>query len=455
MMGTPVRMELPRAAAMVIVAATMCLGLSGCTSLDPKPDIDRAAEIVRERTGELPSWMSEPMDDGRVPERLDEMTTVRLALRHDAKLLQELERIAEARADLVQSGLLPNPVLALDLGFPIDGSGGATKVGVGLTQQFTVLLTRGDRMAAADAELRARVLECSERALRTVADARAAHARVAFALAAIGPVDEAVADAQRAVEQARKRVAAGEDTSLEVNRQRLLLVKLTTELAERTSTLELRKRELLARMGCAGYSGVWQVAPGNGTAALDAGVSEEQVIALAISQRLDVAAAAAVRDAACSRVKGERKGRLDFEAGPAFERTDDGRRELGPSVSVGLPVFDWGNARVAKGEAEARRLALEHRRVEQEAIAEARSAFVVDRTARELAERYDSQVGSLASANLELARRSFAAGQSDLTVLLEAQQQLAESRVRVVDLRERAALARIELERAVGGKLRE
>lgn len=452
MMATRVRMGTGRAA-MVIAAATMGVGLSGCKSLDPKPDIDRAAEIVRERTGELPPWLRPSSGDEAFPERLDEITAVRLALRNDARLLQELERIAEARADLVQSGLLPNPVLAFDLGFPIDGSGGATKVGVGLTQQLTALLTRGDRMAAADAELRGRVLECSDRALRTVADVRAAHIRVAYAMAAIGPVREAVTEAERAVEQARRRVAAGEDTSLEVNRQRLLLVKLTTELADRSSVLEVRKRQLLAKIGRAGFVGSWEIAGGDatGTAPVQ---TEEEIIGLVGSQRLDVAAAAAARDAALSRVKSERKGRLDIEAGPAFERTDDGRKELGPSVTIGLPVFDWGDARVAKGEAEARRLTLEHRHVYEEAVSEARSAFVEERTSRELAGRYDGEVGSLASANLELARRAFAAGQADLTVLLEAQQQVAESRVRIVDLRERAALARIELERAVGGRLR-
>jgi outer membrane protein, heavy metal efflux system len=434
----------------IVIAPAAWLG--GCGSLDARPDVDRAAWMVQERTGELPAWLAAPEDE-RFPERLDERTAVRMALRRDPRLLQELERIAEARADLVQSGLLPNPVLALDLGFPIDGSGGATKIGVGLTEQLTLLLTRDDRMSAADAELRARVLECSERALETASRARAAHARVLFAREALVPVREAVGDAEKAVEQARRRVAAGEDTSLEVNRQRLLLVKLTTEFAERESTLEIRRRELLARLGWASYAGAFEV---DAAAAGDAGggvMSEDDVIAQTRGQRLDIAAANAMRDAAMSRVGAERKGRLDFAAGAAFERTDDGRRELGPSMTVGLPVFDWGDARVAKGEAEARRLSLEAQRIEQDAIAEARGAFVAEKTARDLLGRYEREIGALAGQNLDLARRAFGAGQADLTVLLEAQQQVADARVRVVDLRERAQLARIELERAVGGKL--
>ena len=424
---------------------------SGCKSLDPRPVIAQSAATVLERTGILPAWLG-PKPDAAFPDRLDESTAVAMALRHDARLLQELQRIAEARADLVQSGLLPNPVLAIDLGFPIDGSGGATKIGVGLTAQLTALLTRSDRISAADSELRARVLECSERALETAAHARAAHARVVFAQSALGPVREAAEEAQHAVDQSRQRVAAGEDTSLEVNRQRLLLAKLTTELAERQSTLETRKRELLARVGWAQHAASFEVV--DGARESRAPATEEEVIDLAQTQRLDVAAAREAARAALHRLSAERKSRLDFGAGANFERTDDGRRELGPSVTVGLPIFDWGDARIAKADAEIGRLVLEAGRVEQDAVLEARIAFIAERTAREQLGRYEGDVGTLAATNLDLARRAFGAGQADLTVLLEAQQQRAEARVKIVELRERAALARIELERAVGGRLK-
>ncbi len=432
------------------IALLSAAALSGCKSLDPRPDIAQSAATIQSRTGVLPAWLG-PKPDAAFPDRLDETTVVAIALRHDVRLLQELQRIAEARADLVQSGLLPNPVLALDLGFPIDGSGGATKIGVGLTAQLTALLTRGDRMSAADAELRARVLECSERALETAARARTAHAQVSFAEAALRPIREAAEDAQRSVDQVRQRVAAGEDTSLEVNRQRLLLAKLQAELAERESTLETRKRELLARVGWPCHSTAFEVI--DATPSASSTTTEDEIIDLARTQRLDVAAAREVARAAVHRLSSERKSRLDFGAGANFERTDDGRRELGPSVTVGLPIFDWGDARIAKADAETGRLVLEAGRVEQDAVLEARLAFISERTAREQLSRYEGPVGTLAATNLDLARRAFSAGQADLTVLLEAQQQRAEARVKIVELRERAALAHIELERAVGGKL--
>jgi outer membrane protein TolC len=419
-------------------------------SLDPTPDINRAATTVESRTGLLPNWLT-PAPADELPSQLSSDDAARIALTHDARLRAALERIAESRADLVQSGLLPNPVLALDLGFPIDGSGGATKVGVSLTQQLAALISRRDRIASADADLRAHVLLASDLALRTAADARAAHARLLAAQDALEPAQDAVASAERSVDVARRRAVAGEDNALAVNRQRLLLLRLRADLAQRQADLQLRKRDLLARLGIPDSSVDLTASPASGTGLLP-GVpdSEPAVIAAAKSDRLDVAAARATADAALARVNVQRKSRLDLSAGPAFERTDDGRKELGPALDVSIPIFDTGDARVAKARAEAQRLALDADSAERTAIAEARSAFIAAQSARALAHTYESEVVSLSTTNIDLAQRAFAAGQSDLTVLLEAQQAVVDAKLKLIELHERAAIAEIELRRAIG-----
>ncbi len=433
----------------------LLLLLSGCAaSLDPKPDIAHTAATVTERTGLLPDWLA-PAQVTDLPAELTSTEAARLALTHDPKLRAALQRIAAARADLVQAGLLPNPALAIDLGFPIDGSGGATKVGVSLTQQLGALLSRADRQSGADAALREQVLAASDQALRTVAHARAAHARVLFAQSALVPMRESVAAAEHAVDTARRRLAAGEDNSLEVNRQRLALARLSAELQQRTTDLDLRKRELLARLGLAAHPADFTVrGPGvpPGTDALDSPLptTDPDIIAAARENRLDVAAARAAADAALARVSVERKSHFDLSAGPAFERTDDKRKELGPAIEASIPIFDTGSARVAKARAEAARLALEADELEQSAIAEARAAFLSAQSARSLAARYESEVAALSETNLTLAQRAFTAGQTDLTVLLESRQSAIDARLKLIDLQEKAALADIELRRAIG-----
>jgi outer membrane protein TolC len=64
-----------------------------------------------------------------------------------------------------------------------------------------------------------------------------------------------------------------------------------------------------------------------------------------------------------------------------------------------------------------------------------------------------SEVVAVADRNLELSRRGFAAGTLDLTSLLEAEAFAIEARIQLLDLQQSAALAAIELTRAVGGRL--
>jgi outer membrane protein, heavy metal efflux system len=95
----------------------------GCTSLDPKGDINRAASTVAERSGATAAW-TEPWEssltmwDGRSPLTVD--LALAMALRNNREIRSQVEQIAASRADLVQAGLLPNPVVGLTLRFPFD-----------------------------------------------------------------------------------------------------------------------------------------------------------------------------------------------------------------------------------------------------------------------------------------------------------------------------------------------
>src|SRR5688572_4397819 len=162
-------------------ALVLLLGAGGCVSLDPSGDVDEAAGLVEARTGERPAWRARweaglPAWDGAAP--LSASAAVATALANNPEVGARLERIGAARAELVESGLLPNPVLNVALGLPLGGEEGGTFVSAGLMQQLTALLQRPARMRSADAALRAGVLELSDRALTLAAEVRMAHARI-------------------------------------------------------------------------------------------------------------------------------------------------------------------------------------------------------------------------------------------------------------------------------------
>ena len=103
-------------AALACTAALIAGGMSGCASLDPKPDIGRAAATVQERSGFAAAWDQPWSDHFEVWDGASPLTAeqaVVTALKNNREIRGQVEEIAVGRADLVQAGLLP------DLGSPI------------------------------------------------------------------------------------------------------------------------------------------------------------------------------------------------------------------------------------------------------------------------------------------------------------------------------------------------
>ena len=122
-----------------------------------------------ERSGYAAAW-DEPWSggeqtwDGASPLTADQAVIVALRSNRDIRAL--VEEIGASRADLVQAGLLPNPVLSLTLRPPISGADTVMFIGDAVVQEFTALWLIPSRVRAADARLNESVLSLSDRALR-------------------------------------------------------------------------------------------------------------------------------------------------------------------------------------------------------------------------------------------------------------------------------------------------
>ncbi len=427
--------------------------VGGCANLDAGAEISRSADAVDARVGIRPSW-SGGASPGSVPEGsawvLTDREAVERALAEDAEVRSLMERVREARADLVQQGLLPNPVLNVELAWPIE-DGGGTKVAVGLTQQLVALLTRGDRMLAAEDELSATVLDLSEKAMQTAARARMAHARARHARARLEPVRREVQLADDALAAARSQRAAGQATALDVHERQVAALATRMMLKDREADVRARDRELAAIVGVPEHAGRMEL----GEPVMESGAvigDESAALQRALAQRLDVAASAARAQAALVLARvAPSEAFADLSAGAGFERTDDGRKELGPAISVPIPIFDTGAALKAKAEAIARQAEWQAIGVRRSAIAEVRSAWSEHELARARLRTAESEMMELASEGIRLAESSAQAGEADRLALITAKISAESARLQVIDARERAELAWIDLWRAVGG----
>lgn len=427
-------------------------GLAACVSTDATSDIERSQQLLAERAGLAADWLS-PIEaaaawDMAVPLSAD--TAVAAAIARSPELRAQVEEVARSRAELVQAGLLPNPIVSLSLGFPIAGADGGTSIGASLVQNLATVFSIGRRKDAATADLEQAVLMLSDQAVAIAAETRTLHARIEFADRAATYAEESAALLGRSLEITRRRMDAGEASRLDLNRVQVLHLQAEVEASQLRADSDAARRELLVRIGQPEADAGFGVEAGG---AEDAEIPPEAVIiAAAASQRLDVAAAMAGARAAAERAGIADRSRLTMvDAGAHYEREDNGRDMLGPAVAISIPIFDTGDAAVAVAMAEAR--AAEHlaERARQAAIGQARVAWVRAKADAEAAARFETDIVRLADDNLGLAQRAYDAGEEDLTVLLETQRSRLATKLDLLRLRERAVKSRIELARAVGG----
>lgn len=441
----------------LILGIAAPIAATGCASLDPSEEIALTAGAVESRTELEPAWDA-PWDepsaawDGRAP--LSSDAAVLAALQNNRRIRQQVESIVGSRADYVQAHLLPNPVVSVMLGFPIDGGGGSP-MAISLVQQLSWLWQRPTRIDAADAELRRSALAVTHDVLELVATVRTTHARVAFAERAVELQDSNCELIEQVSDLIGRQLDVGEATQLDVNRVSLDLLQAKAELVDRKATLARLKRELLELLGRADATTDWRTTGPTDLAMGNAPLPrEEALMRLASRQRLDVAAAQSQQLAAKHNVELARLGRLpDVSGGARYEENLAGREAIGPTVSASIPVFDDNRARIAKAASMLRQAEMEADRVLQQAQREVRTAFIEASSTRAVVSDYQKRIVELADENADLAERAFTAGTTDLTVLLESQRRQTTARTRLNDLRARYAASHHELERAAGGSL--
>lgn len=453
-----VRIPGPGARLILALSATI-LWISGCASLDATDDITRASTWVSQRSGVETGWASPWHEDavywdGHAPLSAD--AAVRVALQNNRTLRRQVESIVGARADFAQAHLLPNPIVNLTFGFPTDGLGGEPLT-ASLVQQLAWLWRRPSRIEAADAELRGRVLSVSDAGLRLVAEVRTAHAVVLFGQRAVELQEANTEVLERSVRLLENLLSVGEASQLDINRAELAWRAAQVELTDRRSGVAQAKRHLLAILGRADAGVDWVAAPSTSSPSRAvADLDEERVMHLAVSQRLDVAAAEAAAAAHAARLSLQEAERLpDVSVGIGYRQNFSDRPAVFPSVGLTPKVFDSNSAAVARAESEYRSALIDADRVRQQALAEARLAWVELSAQQEVLQAYEENILALAEGNLDLAQIAFDVGETDLTVLLEAQRRFNDARIQHTDRQLDATRLLIEVERAVGGSLGE
>lgn len=445
----------------LVLLAALPLAFAGCISTNPKAAFDDVGKTVAARTGQQVRWMRDDSEHDEIEKAVEELlqtnltaqAAVAIALLNNRTLQAEFESIGISQAELAQASRLKNPTYAGFYRVPMQGAAGLNTENV-LTQNLLDLLMLPARKKIAARNLESVKLRVADQVLALSEEAQIAfytvqaRQQLTNRLSIIVEINEAGADI------AQRQFDAGNIHALELQNQEALFAQSRFDLARAEAQTRVDRERLNRLLGVWGKQTGWQITDGL-PALPEKELPLENVEATAINRRLDLAAARGEVMAISSVLGLSRNYRYlpGVTIGANAERDLDGSWVAGPTLSLEVPIFDQGQAGLAK-------LAAEYRRAQRnfEALAinirsevrAARDALIATRDAAD----YHAKV--LLPQRQSILRETLlqfnAMQKSSYELLLAKEREQQEEQAAIEALRD-YWIARAELERAAGGRL--
>lgn len=325
------------------------LGLfaAGCATVDQRAGITAVEQLVAARLPQRVDWQQEVMADGGTSEAIkamlkDELTldeAVQIALLNNRHLRAKLEDLGISQAEMVQAGLLQNPVFSVE----------RLKSDVGVARSFSVLQ---DFLSILSLPLRKKINQASFEktqnevalaALDLATEVKGAYYAAQAEAQALELYNQVAEATQAGAELAERQYQAGNASRLEQSNQQAFYAQALLD-ASRVEALHVSSREKLNRLlGLWGPQTTWKISARLPEAPEAISVADD-LEQTAIAQRLDLAAAKKEAESlAYSFGYAQSWGATNvLNIGYSRNRESDGELLKGPQLELSLPIFDQG-----------------------------------------------------------------------------------------------------------------
>lgn len=424
------------------------------------PDADPIRREVESRAALPVRWDQGTDPDEQVRGRIRELlagelsveAATEVALLNNRSLQAMYERMGIAQADLVEAGLLRNPVLAGGVRYA--NGRGTPLPEYSVTQELLSVLVLPLRKKLAREQWEQQKLLVADAVLELAADVKAAWFEAQGA-EHVARMRQAVADASAAgAEIARRQHEAGNISDLQLALEEDLHEQAKLDRAEAEAHIVSTRERLHRLLGVWGADTGWKL-----SAELPALPAAEPPLdhleSIAIARRLDLAADR--QEVAILTRASTLTNRWRFfpalEIGVESESEEAGVSLYGPSIAFELPLFDRGQARRA-------RLQSQHRQSENVLAAHAVEVRSEVREARDRmlrlrrqAEYYRDTLIPLRERIVLLSQQRYNAMLLGVYDLLRAKQSEVDTYRAYLETLRDYWIARADLERAAGGSL--
>jgi outer membrane protein TolC len=380
-----------------LLAGLGFLALGGCASLSDDARFSKVEQAVKERTGAETKWTRSEDEANTVRGRVRELLAkplgsteaVQVALLNNPGLQASYAEVGIAEADLVQASRWRGPTFS----FARLRRGDEIETERGVFFDVLGLLTIPLSTRASESRLEATQNRAAAEALRLALDTRKAWFQAVAAQESAMYMAQVKESAETSAELARRMAEVGNFPKLNYAREQAFYAEATAQLA-RARHNAVAARERLARlMGLWGEDLGFQL-PERLPDLPKAAREGEDLERRAIAQRLDVQSARGDADSLAKSLGLTKVTRfIDLLEVGVLSNTETGLpRQRGWEIEFGLPIFDFGGARVAR--AERMYMQAVNRTVETaiQARSEVREAYSSYRTAFDLAKHYREEI---------------------------------------------------------------
>lgn len=354
-----------RSAGIVIIMIGSIV-FTGCASVPKDAGFSDVQNLTRQRIGRQVQWNRSTPEDGKVTEAIrsilqEELTldeAVQISLLNNRSLQAMYEELSIAQADVVQAGLLRNPIFGASFRFPdrpVDGRRG-TNTEFSVVQDFLDLLVIPLRKKIAATHFDQTKLRVGNAVLNLASEVRSAY----YSLQANEQILEmrlTVAQAtEAAAELASRQHEAGTLSMLDLMNQQGFHAQAKLDVAQTDIQIITDREHLNRLMGLWGTDTTWQI-PHRLPELPKTEIMLDQLESKAVSQRLDLAALRKEVETIAYALLLTRRYRYFyvFEVGVDTEHdVADDVNFTGPNVTIELPIFNQRQAEIARLEAQLR-----------------------------------------------------------------------------------------------------
>ena len=420
---------------------------AGCAIRSKPPTVADISQAIDDRMGHTLRDAADPgvpptvqLEDG-----VSDDEAVALALWGHTAFQADLATLGFTRADVIEAGLLRNPILSLL--FPI----GPKQFEATFNWPIEAFWQRPRRVVAAKLDAERTSANLVQNGLNLIRDVRLAHADALRAIDRLNLAQEQLALRRQILDITEARLRAGDIAELEVlparNDVRIVegdIVRYQHDLSATSARLSLMVGSILQSQSVAATP---SMLPSKDAPAI------EILTEMAFGSRPDMRGSEIAIEAAGERARWQKSRVLALTA--ILDANGQGKEgfETGPGIAAELFTADRNLGNRLRAEAELEQASRRYVAVRQQIAAEVIDSRIRYEEAQATLLQWRNGILPPLEQAVQRSERAFAAGDVSRLFLLENTTKLVDARNRYIEIQWSLRRARAELERAVGRRI--